>query len=238
MLKITAEQEYWGIMITLLSMDVVSPFYSYMGLDISEPEAFKALLRADILANREDFLAEPDRVPDLRKRNLDSLMRVYGEVAARGLEQWFKTNFVWQPRDFGDYSQWNEFLGSLRWYPEKWQKLALPDNILLESRDKYIKDLTDKSELHTISDKLDEQIHTKWDIEMYALHGFDDYDNDPYHAVLFIIRYRKLKLYLKWLISSLDKSQLTQFLQSANQIKETIPDLKSLKQLISPEDIR
>jgi len=236
--NVTKEQENWGAMITLLSLDVVIPFYNHLGLDINNSKEFLNLLRTDILANREEYIKNTQTIPDLKKRNLKSLNHFYGGIFAKKLEDWFQDSFVWHPSDSGIYGYWKMLLSISRNDNKRWYQLDLPKNIVKQARSKFESDVIDKTELHALADEIDEMPHTRWDIEMFSLHGFDDYDNDPYNAVLFIIGYRKIKTYLKWLVSSLNDKEVKQFVDSANHLQESISALQPIKKLYIPEEIK
>jgi hypothetical protein len=234
----TYDQEKWGAMITLLSLDVVSPFYEYLGLNIDNVEEFKTSLRKDIIENREEYVKNPNIIPDLKKRNMKNLNLIDGNSLGIMLENWFQNSFVWNPADLGIYGKWKILFSISIRMDERWKSLDLPKTISEQARKKYEKDVTDKTELHALADQIDEQPHTKWDIEMYSLHGFDDYNNDPYNSVLFIIGYKRIKAYLNWLVSVFNDIELKQFLKAANHLQASIPALKPFENLYIPEEIK
>lgn len=240
-MEITRAQEKWGAMVALLSMDVVKPFYGYMGLDIEDPDRFMLLLRQVIIANRREFEANPGRVPELRKRTLTAISRTLGPAKAEELEYWFDDSFVWFPDEDAVYDQWGAILMQSVSKEDRWSFLGLPDRLSETARKKLLDEVMENAnkEIYALSDKVDEIPHTKWDIEMYALHHFDDYDYDPFSiGVMAVVRYRREKRYVKWLVESMDKEELDTFINNANRLRRDKPQMQILKEIRVPEELQ
>lgn len=55
--------EQWGLIFTLLSLDIMRPMHEFMGLRITEKERFVAMLRRLIIENRRAYEANTAIIP-------------------------------------------------------------------------------------------------------------------------------------------------------------------------------
>lgn len=239
-MQFTKEQEKWGAMTALLSLDVVKPFYSYMGLAIDDPDQFAKILRAVIIANRQAFETSPEKVPDLKKRVQEKLTAAFDTDKAQQLDIWFNDYFVWFAQDSSDYEWWGAILMQSANISERWLLLGIPERITEVARQKLFNQVMSNadSEINALADRVDELPKSKWDIEMYALHQFDDDDNDPFFiGVMPVVEYRRIKKYVKWLVESLTPAELELFLENANQLRLDNPEMQILAEIRLPEGL-
>jgi len=240
-MQVTKTIEKWGAMITLLSLDVVKPFYIYMGLQFDNPEQFTEVLRKAIIANRQEFEANPKQVPDLRKRVLDSISQTFGISAAEAIENWYTNYFIWYPIDpRGIYDEWSSLLKQAVNHDDYWSFLGFPAHLSQMAKKKLLNEVmaNANTEIDALSDKVDEIPHTKWDIEMYALHNFDEGDYDPFFiGVMPVVRYRRIKLYIRWLVESLNEEDLDEFIKNANQLRLNKPEMQLMNEIRVPEEL-
>jgi len=243
-MQVTKTEEKWGAMTALLSMDEVKPFYEYMGLKIDNPDQFAQVLREAIIANRKEFEANPEQVPDLRKRVLESLSKTFGSETAETLENWFDDDFIWYPVDpQDDYDEWGDILMQSSNQEDSWSFLGLPESISETARQKLLNEVMANAdtEIYALSDKIDEMPLSRWDAEMYALHNFDnpDYDSSPFTiGVMPTVNHRREKKYVKWLVESLSKEELDTFIKNANQLRLDKPEMQILKEIRVPEELQ
>ncbi|VAW71317.1 hypothetical protein MNBD_GAMMA10-390 [hydrothermal vent metagenome] len=240
-MQVTEAQEKWGAMTALLSLDVVKPFYKYMGLDIDSPDKFTEVLRKAIIENRQEFEANPSQVPNLKKRVLKSISQVFSVETAEAFENWFDNDFIWYPVDRrGAYDEWASLLKQAVNQYDGWSFLGIPEYLSQTAKNKLLNEVmaNANTEINELSDKVDEIPYTEWDIEMYALHHFDDYDCAPFFiGVMPVVRYRRIKKYVKWLIESLNKEELNTFIKNANQLRLDKPEMQILKKIYVPDGL-
>lgn len=233
----TEEQERWGAAVALLSLDVVSPFYRYMGLELGQPDAFQKVLRDVIVSNRRLFEADQSQIPDLKRAVLETLENRLGTAAAGELRHWVEDILVYTGQEFAHLSQWHLLLGLARTSHERWAALGFPGHLSEKARQEMDK-VFDFDELDELADQVDECPLSDWDLEMYALHGFDDDDNDPYNWVMEAVTRIRFEAFLKWLIASLSEQEQRQLVRNANTLRSQIesfrdlPPLQELKELV------
>ncbi len=241
-MQATEAEEKWGAMIALLSLDVVKPFYEYMALNVDNPDNFSEVLRKAIIANRQEFEANPKQVPDLRKRVLKSISQALSSGTAEALENWFDNDFVWYPIDRrGVYDEWAFLLKQAVNLDDCWSFLGMPEHLSQTAKNKLLNEVmaNANAKIDALSNKIDEIPHTEWDIEMYALHHFDDYDYDPFFiGVMPVVRCRRIKQYVKWLIESLNKEELDTFIKNANQLRLDKPEMQISKEIRIPDELQ
>jgi len=233
MLKPTEDQERWGTAIALLSLDVIKPFYSHMGIKVENADEFRDILRQVILENRKEFEADPSRIPNLQMRMLSALSSHYSEGAAHFFKHWVYQEFVYTGKDLKPLNQWNMLLSLARLNKQRWQSLELPANLTDEAHAK-LEQVWDRTELHTRADQIEAQPLSLWDMEMYSLHGFDEADNAPYNWVLEAVGKRIFNKYLRWLVENLTDDQRQQLVHRANCLRLQIETTRNDPELTDP----
>lgn len=217
--KSTIDEERWGAAATILSLDTVAPFFEHMGVPVKEPAALQRLLRECIVANRKDFESDPTRIPDLRKRWLAAIATRFGQRAADDLESWVTHDFMHTAADFRAFSLWYYVLALAR--VDHWNELHLPADLSKEAL-RRLNDVLDRNELHKLADAVEEKRLSDWDLEMYALHGFDEDENAPYNWVLETVKRRRFTSYMRWLGQALIDKDRAEFIRHANTVKNNI----------------
>src|SRR3954462_14898915 len=96
----------WGMIFTLLSMDVIVPFHEPMGLTIPDSACLIKLLRRLILENRAIFQQNPDVIPPLADRVLEEMQTVFGMEETEHFYKWATTVYIEVPADHPQWSAW------------------------------------------------------------------------------------------------------------------------------------
>lgn len=217
----TEDQERWGAAVAILSLDVVLPFYGLLGIEITEASEWQQLLRATILSNRRKFEKNPGRIPDLREAILKAIRTQYGRESVRLFEDWVENVFLFVGQDFVALNKWYMLLALSRRNRQRWEALSFPQELTKEAQQR-MEDVLNRDQLHRLADQIEEVPLSDWDLEMYALHGFDDDDNDPYNWVLETVKKRRFLEYMRWLVSSMDENQRQQLAASASVLRMKI----------------
>lgn len=232
----TEAQERWGAAVALLSLDVVVPFYAPLGLQIVESNVLLQVLRETILSNRRAFEVDQSHIPDLKGAVLNTLRHHLGHDAASTFEDWVNNVFVWTGQDFALLSKWYMLLALARTDSQRWNALGLPPALTKESHIR-LEEVFDRSKLHALADQIEECPLSDWDLEMYALHGFDDDENDPYNWVLETVKKRRFVGYLDWLVASLSDEQRHRFVDNANVLKVQIETTRNFPPFTDPKEL-
>src|SRR5438552_258113 len=136
MTVVLAEPEFdvrrWGYLVSLLSMDVVRPFYELMGLRLADPVGLQHLLRQEIVTGRKKGVAPPDGgQPTITPGVLKALEEALGAETSRRLFWWERHVFHKSPRrDNLNVRKWNTVLQTARHEPRLWNQLGLPQGAL------------------------------------------------------------------------------------------------------------
>jgi len=217
----TRQQQRSGAAATLLSLDVVIPFYSPMGVPAPEPARFVQVLRECIVDNRKEFHHSPDRIPDLDSRIDDKLRHSFGGETAHAYDWWVQYIFVSSAEDFEAFSDWYMVLALSARNESRWDVLALPKILSREARVR-IDSVLDRNDLHQIADQVEAHPLSPWDLEMYTLHGFDEDENDPYNWVLETVKKRRFIQYMSWLVKRLSQEEVAGLWESAEALRKQI----------------
>src|SRR5438045_3119905 len=79
----------WGHLVSLLSMDVVRPFFDLMGLKLANPTEFQVVLRREVIADRKSGVAVPNaRLPISSPGVLKAVRESLGEGVSHRLAWW------------------------------------------------------------------------------------------------------------------------------------------------------
>lgn len=232
----TNNQERWGAAITLLSLDVVAPFYASLGLQVTDTKTWLKLLRDTILSNRRAFEVDQSRIPDLKGSLLSALKHRLGPEAASRLNHWIENVFVFSGEDFSRLSRWYMLLALSRTNPQRWGALGLPHGFSEEARTR-LEEVFDRTRLHALADQIDKRPLSDWDLEMFSIHRFDDDDNDPYNWILETVKKRRFVSFLEWLVKSLSDEQLQRLADSANRLKMEIETTQGFPNFIDPREL-
>lgn len=160
----------WDKITSLLSMDVVRPFYDLMGLRSSEPDVLQQVLRQEIIAGRKRFAAQPDvDAPIDLQTVLDTVSEALGAQFGEYLTLWATYVFHDAPADNRNLARWSAVLQACRGEPNLWARLGFPDDSL--DRFRQSKNTT---EYRRRQEEVDAQPLTDWDLHQYVVKLYDD----------------------------------------------------------------
>lgn len=223
--------------LTLLTLDVVLPFYAMMGLKVSDPIAFQKCLREATLAHRkkiERAITHGETSPMLADF-CGYVESALGPSLTSHLVWWLENIFHTHPRDNLGLSHWNHVFRHCRHERERWQKLELPENLSSEILNRFRKAI-DKSEYDRVREELGAFPLSDWDLHMYAKF-LCDFDNDfegpgesPFTDVLATIKDFQGYQFWAWMLRILDSDQQTRLRQAAMQVVHD-EELTSVKDL-------
>lgn len=183
-----AEESRWGLMLTLLSLDSVAPFYEAMGLSVPDKRRFQELLRGVITEHRRE--AGPDAPLGVgpAEEFLRRLEGAFGGQAAGQFRAWAETVFFSAHADLPQWSAWDIILPH---HPDDVpEALGLPPERLAAVegfRDSFsVRDLEEQ-----VRSARDVPL-SEWDADIYALHHFSNAEDpmfeddfiDPFGFVL------------------------------------------------------
>ena len=238
-MQITAAAERLGTATSLLSLDRIVPYYTLMGLTPSQEsqEAVKLCVREAILENRKDFLANPNRVPDLESHLISTFDLRFGSRATTALFLWYKEDFVHEATDFPPCFIWQLLLNLASRDPTRWLALNLPSSIS-EKAQKLFNETRDTTDLDKIEEQLEKKRLSEWDTQMYVIHGFNDNDDDagmsPFMWVSETIEKRRFLNYLRWLRDQLSENERELFFSSGNALRLKLPTTQNMPSFSHP----
>ncbi len=196
------EPRRWGEMFTLLSMDIVIPMYERMGLELTDRELFKQLLRGEILANRKEYEANPQRIPPIADKYIKKLVNSFDIKTTHYFYKWATTVFTAVPADQPDWSSWRIIF--FYWQNKgKWQDVVrkrMPGKKIDLIIPSYI-DYQDEKNTEMEIEEIKKKQLSDWDLEMFSIHKYfynetdlDD-NNDPFLTIQNTIEINRLQLF-------------------------------------------
>ena len=247
MTVVSAEPEFdlrrWALLVSLLSMDVVRPFFDLMGVKLANPTEFQEVLRGEVIAGRKSEVADPNaRLPVTPQGFLKSVRESLGEGANRHLVWWERHVFHKNPsRDNREVRKWATVLQTSRHEPRLWNRLGLPPGALERfgracNLDDYRRRQKD----------VDSSPLTDWDLHLYALWLFDDNlysssdlshvpDGPRLHVRPTIRAYQGYEFWA-WVLSKLRPEQIDRLWEEGRRIVEE-EKLHSAKGLPHPSSL-
>ncbi len=232
----------WHRIITLLSLDVVRPFYDMMGLRLIAADHFQQILRQEIIVVRKRWaVAQPE---DLRldvSAIIEGITRSVTAEDMRRLHWWERNIFSDDPRDNMNLARWNSVLQDCSYEHARWARLGLPTGISEEAFKRFRQSGNIKT-YQKLQDELDKQRLSDWDLHIYALHLYDDnlYDevtialqDGPRLWLKPTIRDKQRYDFWTWLLSVLPAKQIDQLFEIGCQIVVD-EELRSAKNLPHP----
>lgn len=220
MKKTELEPTRWGTILTLLSMDIMVPFYESMGLKIPDRESFLATLRCLILSNRGAYAANPTVVPSLAERVLEEVERYFGKEFRDPLLMWGTYVFEDIPADHPHSNVWKRLFSTCAHSPNRslWNRLGLPS----DKSDSLLKDyieITDNDDvwdsIEELDQRLDEGAISEWDLSMFVRHQFDRELGDPFNWVINTVNLYRFQCFLNKLLAQLSDSQIESLWEQA-----------------------
>lgn len=191
----------WGLIFTLLSMDLAQPFSGALGLAAFPLARFRNDLRAVILDYRAHVLAtrtpEPIAARAFARLDADDGWRLF---------EWCTGTFMYV---MADQKVW------YRWY------LSLSRVVYDAPAASRLIDLLSGETLNTVRAAMDtgsveatiagakRSPLSQWDVEMYARHGFnDEIGPDPFDIILSTVKIARTQALMTSLVESLDPESL------------------------------
>lgn len=195
-------------MASLLSLDVVRPFYGAMGLVLAEPDGLQEALRAIMVRGRQQY-RETKTLIDVMAELRRTIAVREGEARAEQFQRWFDHLYLDIPAHQRQWSWWSEAF-----------EIGLatgnhaPEVPLLGGKHKVFvtmyREAMDLQELRNQAEVLKASPLSDWDLEIYVRRGYDHDDfamDDPFHRTFAIVRLARLQLVVRELLKALSPSE-------------------------------
>jgi len=187
----------WGLIFTLLSMDLVNPFVGDMGLASFPFAHFQVDLRACILDYREHVLAtgSPEPLPPRAFACLDA-------ADAHHLFDWCAETFMYVMADQKSWYRWYLSLSRVVYDAAAAARLGevLTGKLLTAARGAMDTDAVEARLAETKRSPL-----SRWDVEMYARHGFNDESGpDPHDIILSVVKIARTQQLMASLVEGVE----------------------------------
>lgn len=229
----------WGMIFILLSMDVIRPLCEAMGLRLRDKDSFREMLRRLILENRRIYEQNPEAVPPLADRVLEQMEANFGESEADHFYKWATTVYNEVHANQPQWSAWETLFFQAAYNPEMRDRLGLPsgkcDSILTQYRDAL-----DMDDVEQEVENLKAKLLSDWDLEMYAIHQFNNDDlSDPFSIVLRTVRMNLFQIFWEKLIPQLSTAESMQLWKRAQSLLESLTVwMPENEQLRYPNNLR
>ena len=175
----------WGLIFALLSMDIMTPFLKYIGLNAFNNREFIHLLRRLLVANRQKYEENPAEIPDLTSKVFGLINEIFSQVKLSYFKKWAFYVFM---ETHEDQPQWNAWeLLFFKWFHNpKWREVILIDKNKLEDLLYSYHNTCSLKDLKEDIKKNKSKKLSPWDLEMYSLHNFNNEDdiNDPFSTIV------------------------------------------------------
>src|ERR1051326_6600063 len=120
----------WGMIFTLLSIDIIAPLYEAMGLNLRDKDGFRQLLRHLILENRRNYEQNPEVIPPLADRVLAEMEAKFGKEESEHFYKWATTVYNEVHADQPQWSAWELLFFRAAYNAEIRERLGLPPHKL------------------------------------------------------------------------------------------------------------
>jgi hypothetical protein len=211
----------WGFIFTLLSMDVISPLYEAMGLQLQQKQQFIQLLRRLVLENRRIYEANPTVVPPLAERVLEEMAVFLDRTETEHFYNWAVNVFIWVPADQPHWTAWETLFLRYAYNDGARDQLGLP----LERRDVILAEYRRAVNIEDVEElvrQLKNQPLSDWDLEMYAIHNFNNNDDlsDPFANVLRTVELNRFQLFWEQLHRKLSTGEMMRLWEHGQRMAE------------------
>jgi len=229
----------WNFIVSLLSMDVVVPFYAIIGLRIPNDIPFRDILRKLILDGRREFpetdLARVFLHPD---HILGTVAKVYGDALRGHLEAWGTHIFRFSMEEHLALWHWKQVLSYAARSPEAWASLQISASLDHEFLRRFLAS-KDREEYDNREQQLWDQPLSDWDLHMYALKAYNDDDPYPlsgpssylYHVAMV---YQGFEFWA-WVFQHLNDEDLVRIQKNAVAYAQSGNNLTFIKELPLPD---
>lgn len=217
----------WYWIITLLSMDVVRPFYDLMGLRSLPADELQRVLRREIVAARKRWgTAQPGDPPFAPQAIIKVVADSLGAAASRHLAWWERNIFRDDPRDNLNLQKWTSILQTCTYEPGLWTRLGFLAPVEEEALERFRRSRKIE-EYQRRQQEVDEQPLSDWDLHLYALHLFDDnlytqqntaLPDGPRLWIKPTIRDKQRYDFWAWVLSVLPATQIDRLYEVGRQI--------------------
>lgn len=211
-------------------MDRILPFVEPMGLHLPEPERFVVVLRRIILRSRVAFSIDPGQIPPIERPVLTGLTQEFDRGFAERFRRWVLDVFSNDPGDHLEYQHWRNVLDLAANNPGRWSRLGFPQ-VVEEMLRQELRDSFDLSAVHGISDALEEQGLSVWDVEMYARHGFYSEFRDPETWVVNTVSHHQFRSWVRSLAARVSAADLQAVWQNSRVLLRELPALGYIEDL-------
>ena len=229
----------WAIITTLLSMDVVVPFYELMGIYLADSRALVTLLRKLIIDIRRETSDAPLNGPYYSARRIiDNIKFTLGIEAQNRLLWWEKNIFDDYPKNHVDLRNWRSVLRECQLDKNLWNNLKIPKRVRRKALLELLKSF-DQEHYERTFEKTYSKPLSDWDLHMYAVNLYNDDDeegipNGPDTWVHPTCRVYQDFCFWSWMIEQLQPEELGILQQNANKIVEINDSIYASKKLIHP----
>ncbi len=211
------------MLVTLLGMDSVQPYFALMGFEPPDERCLEGTLRRLF---SEAFGGEPDY-------GLACVTRACGSSSADVLGAWGRHTFSMGPEDHRELESWMWLLRRARHDPARWRRLGLDDAALRELN--HAVDMTE----YRFEQQLQKDVRlSDWDLHVYAICLFDDdaedAPNGPDTYLYPSILIHRARRFWRRLLTRYDASQLAHLHRAALEISAEDSALKSVLPLCPP----
>ena len=220
-----SESRVW--VFSVLTLDIVRPFYGMMGLDAADPALLQVALRDATLVTRKrlsDALASNATPPTLEDFYL-SVATTLGPTGVERFEWWLEKVMHADTHDNRGLWRWMNVLRWARHERARWQRLGFPKECSNEALQRFLQAI-DKTEFERRIKELESQPLSDWDLHMSAsqLFHFDDdweaHGARPFHFVEVTIDDYQGYLFWAWVLRNLSSDQLEQLCRSSLRFVE------------------
>jgi hypothetical protein len=175
--EVSPDLSKWVKAIPLLSLDLLRPLFSLMGLSPRNPQQLQQAVRGEIMRARWKFEQSAFHSLASVQEVVEGILESVEPSDADHLRKWTQFVFHGQPTDNLDLRQWLTFLRHCRRNLALWNRVfseALPPAEALNKFERAI----DISEFDTKYEELSGHRLSDWDLHIFAVHFFDDDDSE------------------------------------------------------------
>lgn len=234
-------QEYctekrWATIATLLSMDVVLPFFPLMGLHLDRPNDLMNYFRRCILSARN---AHPHGPYISSSQLFAGINSHFGKDAVLKLKAWNEHVFEDDLRDRRHLRNWKHVLRSALADEALWVGLWGNRETAQSVRREFLRSL-DQKHYNEVFDEVYSTPLSDWDLHIYAIHLFDDDDEDgtsvsPDTWVHPTCRACQAIQFWTWVLGSLRSDELDSLHANAAKLAETNKQIYVSEPLVHPK---
>lgn len=238
--EILVDPTRWPLIFTLLSMDVVVPFYELMGLRVSAPNSLRDLIRSEILQTRRKFTSGPPGNAAYAPQETLDILEAHG-VCQRGfLSRWGQRVFAWDLQEHRNLRLWDAVLRDCIGDAGKWRQLCIPERLADAARQQFLRAI-DREAYDTLHAEICRNPLSDWDLHMYAVNLFDDEDpaipTGPSTYVYPTFKNYQGYSFWTWLNHQSTPSEQETLRRNATNIAQRVVALSHVGELPSPSQL-